>query len=427
MNPVTSALSSVTALTQTLLLRQGLPAGDVEALVKAMGQELAVKYLGQGAEGAELELPGGRIITAQGEVPFPEGTQLRVRVASENGTLKLQTLEAKPPATPNLLAPLLQGEAASLIAQLQQPSPALELAPLVQLMRLMAAAPEAAPPTLETLTQAIAALPKDMAASLARVLGGEVTESPAALAQRILGAKDATPVATATELLTRLQLLLKQSGLAPEPRAAIDTWLQSLLGRKAPEAPGARDLLPSQGSRILSGADLAKVSAALGKTTAPPLQVPDVWEAWIKGAVRTLADPELAPREAPFHAVQAKENTAFFEIPVPWAGGKPLQLWVEKDAPEARGSDSDSVTRVLLGLSLTRLGETRVGLQRSGSALAVRIWTEHPELLEAQQHEIEQELQEIAATVDVRVLPLGPGPVPELRAVVVGASWHALG
>ena len=419
MNP-TFGLSSINALTQALLVRQGLPTGEVEALLKVVGQELAVRYLGQGPEGAQLELPGGRILTAQGDVPFPEGTRLLVRVDNEKGVLKLHTLEAKSPVPPSLLAPLLQGEAASLSAQLQQSAPLLDLEPLVQLLKVMAGAdPAANSMSPQGLADAIARLPKDLFAALARMMGAEAEDSPAALAQKIFASVSSGSGDAVLGLLQRAHL-------PPAEQGALDAWLRGVLGLKA-ETPHANTLSTTQGSRILSGAELAKVAASLNKTSLSPAQVPEAWEAWVKGTVRTLADPELSPRGAPFHAVQAKENTAFFEIPLPWAGGKPLQLWVEKDAPEEPAPGQEPATRVLMGLTFTRLGETRVGLQRSGSTLAVRVWTEHPELLEGQKTEIEQELREIASTVDLRVLPLGPGPVPEVRALVGGSSLHALG
>ncbi|MDP2876538.1 MAG: hypothetical protein Q8O00_10170, partial [Holophaga sp.] len=155
MDPALSSLSAVNALTQALLVRQGGPAGEVEALMKAVGQELAVRYLGKGTEGTRLEFPGGRIITAMGEVPFPEGTHLRVRITNENGALKLQTLEAKPPAASALLMPLMQSEAAPLMAQLQQTAPPVELASLVQILRTLMEAPAQEPPSLPVLAKAI--------------------------------------------------------------------------------------------------------------------------------------------------------------------------------------------------------------------------------------------------------------------------------
>lgn len=559
-----AAIASVRALAQMLQLRPGAPAPEVEALMKAVGQELALRFLGQVAEGAQLEMPNGRVLTATGEIPYPPGTELRVKVALEGGekggALRLQTLEAKPPTPPALLAPLVQSEAAPLQQQLQQPAPLSELAPLVQLLKVLAEAPEAPlptpqrvlkelqalPPDLarslalvleadpelplpmlaqrllaapeqpqaepmlraekaanpampeglappaptrpadvlarleaqllkaglppearpalepvlkqvlaqlfpelappreaaaapalpvpEAVARELAALPRDLLRQLAAALGAEPEAPPALLAQRLLALKAVpkpeAPAASAPELLTRLQRLLAHADIPKAPKAAVETWARQLLTRPPEAKPEAKLDAPLAGSRILPRAELAKALLAHGKAQGPAIQVPEVWEAWVKGSVRALADPELSPREAPFHAVQAKEATGYFEIPLPWSASRTLQLWVEEDAPEARPPGGDKTTRLLLGLSFSRLGETRIGLQRCGEALAARVWCEHPDLLSAQAEGIEHELRELAATVDLRILPLAPGPdggIPDLRSLVRGSSLHALG
>jgi len=461
MDPISAPIPNLASVVQALLLRQGMQPADVEALLKVVGQELSVLFLGQSAEGAKLELPSGRVVTAQGELPFPEGTQLRVRVEAEAGALKLQTLEAKPPGMPALLAPLVQGEAASLVARLQQSTPAPELAPLVQLLRSLGGFPEPTPkpslPATERLAKEIAALPKEQIESLARVLGlppesevmelsqrlSTVLEEGAAFTERSApSAKpyDAKQIFTAGEALLRFQGLLQRAELPPEQRNSLDGWIRSLLARKTPETPPsnpspaappkAAPPRPGIEARVLSFAETTRLEAALKARPGAPAQVPEVWESWVKGSVRALSDPAISPREAPFHALQAKEGTAFYEIPLPWANGKPLQLWVEEDAPESTTPDLEGTKRILLGLELSRLGETRVGLQSHGAALSVRIWTEHSELVEGQREAIERELRESGKTVDLRILPLNPGAdgnIPDLRSLAVGPSLHALG
>lgn len=461
MDPISSPIPNVTAVAQALLLRQGLPPAEVEALLKLVGQELSVLFLGKSAEGARLELPSGRVVMAQGELAFPEGTQLRVRVEAEAGALKLQTLEAKPPGTPALLAPLLQGEAASLVAKLQQFSPAAELAPLVNLLRslggLLEPSPKPGIPSDEVLAKAIAALPKEQSVSLARVLGATPNAEPMELARRLSnvleetsnlperGLSSARPidaklVSAAAEWLARFQGTLQQADVPAEHRTALDGWIRSLLARKtsegmpanppSPEMPKPATSRLMSESRILTPSEMTRMEAALKAHPGPPAQVPEVWENWIKGSVRALADPAISPREAPFHALQAKEGTAFFEIPLPWANGKSMQLWVEEDAPEDPTVDPEETKRVLLGLHLSRLGETRVGLQSRSRALSARIWTEHPELVEGQRNAIERDLGESGKAVDLRILALNPGPdgnIPDLRSLATGPSLHAMG
>lgn len=460
MDPITSPIPNLSAVVQTLLLRPGLQPAEVEALFRLVGQEMSVLFLEQSPEGARLELPSGKIVTAQGELPFPEGTRMKVRVEAEAGGLKLQTLEARPPAQPALLAPLLQGEAAALTARLAQASPTSELAPLLQLLRVLGGVSESAPPqvlpSLTLLSKEIAALPKDIRTSLARVLGAP-DAAPETLAARLEAAILAKEPATiqlkegsvdpraqlgmAGELLVRFQGLLQRTELPREHASALDGWIRGLLARRAPddEAVPARSLAepsrtakaaPAVESRLLTRLEAARTEAALQAHGGPALEVPEVWESWIKGNVRALSDPGVSPREAPFHALQAKEGTAFFEIPLPWAGAKPLQLWVEADAPEGSAPSAEAPHRVLLALELSSLGELRVGLQSTPQVLAVRIWTEHPAALDSVQAELEAELKDSGKAIDLRILSLNSaaeGRIPDVRVLAMGSTLHALG
>jgi hypothetical protein len=148
--------------------------------------------------------------------------------------------------------------------------------------------------------------------------------------------------------------------------------------------------------------------------------------------VKALSDPAASPQTAAFHAAQAREGTAYFEIPLPWAPNNPLQMWVESDRdPRNAGQGGDGDTqRVLLGLSFSNLGETRLGIARSSGNLQVRVWTEHPERVEAAKADMEAELQDLGGQVDLKVLRLTPGPggtVPSLRSQVAGSTLQALG
>ena len=181
---------------------------------------------------------------------------------------------------------------------------------------------------------------------------------------------------------------------------------------------------------MLSKVELVRIEGAISAHPGPALEVPEAWEGWIKGTVRALTEPAVSPREAPFHALQGKEGAAFFELPLPWAGGGTLQLWVEEDAPDHQQPKGDEIRRVLLSLELSHLGETRVGLQRAGNGLAVRIWTEHPEPLEKAQGQIEHDLGASGKVVDLRIYrlnPSGEGRIPDLRSLLVDSSLHALG
>jgi len=64
-------------------------------------------FLGQAQGSVSLGLPSGQVVTAQGQLPFPEGSELLVRVLAGTGDapVRLQTLQATPPAAPAILAP----------------------------------------------------------------------------------------------------------------------------------------------------------------------------------------------------------------------------------------------------------------------------------------------------------------------------------
>jgi hypothetical protein len=84
----------------------------------------------------------------------------------------------------------------------------------------------------------------------------------------------------------------------------------------------------------------------------------------------------------------------------------------------------------MLGLAFTNLGETRLGIARSGANLQVRVWTEHPELLAASKDAVEGELKDLGGTVDLKIMALNPGPggnIPSLRSQLAGTSLEALG
>ncbi|WP_316412641.1 hypothetical protein [Mesoterricola silvestris] len=193
-------------------------------------------------------------------------------------------------------------------------------------------------------------------------------------------------------------------------------------------------------ARVLTGlakrADLPQgmldaVSQALrgpGRAPESPAAAPEAWESWIKESVRALSDPSISPREAPFHAAQAREGTAFYELPLPWAAQAPLQMWVESDGGgKGRGNPESASTRVLLGLNFSRLGETRLGVAKGAGGLRVRVWAQHPEALVAAQAGMEEELRALGMPVDLRIQGLGPGPVPTIRSLAAGSSLQVLG
>lgn len=171
----------------TALLRAGMPPRELALLLALVGQELDLVLLGTGTEGIRLRMPDGQVVTAQGELPFPEGTQLRVKVSpapTGEAGVRFQTLQARPASSAPILAPLFQGESAPLMARLHSEVPPAALEPLVRLMQvLVAAEPSESLPGLATIRAAVEALPAPMLQALARTLGLEAATAPADVAK----------------------------------------------------------------------------------------------------------------------------------------------------------------------------------------------------------------------------------------------------
>lgn len=133
-------------LTPSVLASLRIPAAagpSAAALLKALvGQAVEATLESAGADGLHLRLPGGKELVAQGSLPFPVGSTLTFKALPlpEGAGLRLQVVRATPPPTSPLLHPLSQGEAAPLLARLQNPAAA--LAPLASLFRALAGAAE---------------------------------------------------------------------------------------------------------------------------------------------------------------------------------------------------------------------------------------------------------------------------------------------
>lgn len=624
MDPAPLTALVQTQVVQAILARIG--AGTQQNLMSMLGQSLEVTFQGMGPEGAQLALPSGQTLVAQGELPFAQGTLLTLKVLPErDGTLRLQIQEAKPPATPALLQPLLAGEAQPLAARLTEQQPPESLAPLVRMLQQvlasvkpqapMEAATPAAPvsvPTLPAIQEALAALPPELLQPLRQALAlpsGQplaptlkawienlaLTHAPQAPVSadsnpQVTQGSPTTPrpQATATTievppvlgtLVQDFSALIRQAPGVPDTQQdVLATWFRALLGQgegpvsvaseaaalpasapasapppqaqaalpailaKLPEAvaslspqaamflrqamgipqgqslaeglktwieaalpseqPGAltsaesrlrpalfglpelvqhfevlvlqapdfpkpqrailtswfRDLLvkasgseatpqiatlaETHSSQAPKSSQPSQASAEDGKPVSlprtvvaspsgeaasaqSPLEEPAFWGKWVRGTVEALADPQVSPREAPFHALQAKEGTAYFELPAPWLPQGTVQLWVESDSSDP-GRPEDGTRRVFMGLHFSNLGDTRLGMELSGTNLRVRVWAEHPERLAAQEAALTKELQETGCQVSLRILPLAPGS-ESLRALAVGNSWQGLG
>ncbi len=126
-------------------------APSAPALFNALaGQTLEATLEAVLPEGLLLRLADGKLLQAQGSLPFPPGSTLTLEALPlpEGAGVRLQVLRATQPPAPALLAPLVQGEAAPLLARLQaagaDPSPLAALfRSLVQAGTTVAEGPEA--------------------------------------------------------------------------------------------------------------------------------------------------------------------------------------------------------------------------------------------------------------------------------------------
>lgn len=301
----------------------------------------------------------------------------------------------------------------------------------------------------------VAALPEPALRILARALGFTVPEPPAGHAAAMPAATAfRLPAGSLAELLRpALQQLFQALDLpmpedADQARELLARTLPDLLGRakdapsriiqgflsRNPDLPASlRTTLQVAGQlveRAKAGLTQSPGSEALKGTVASPEPLPaarpETWESWIRSGMEVLGDPALSPGEAPFHLAQAREGTALFELPLPWAPQNPLQIWVEGDAEGEGAAFAEAEKRVLLSFEFSRTGQTRVGLGQSSRLLRVRIWAEDPGPIQARQAELETELEALGKPVDLKILPMGSG-APDLRALARGRGLELLG
>jgi hypothetical protein len=153
---------------------------------------------------------------------------------------------------------------------------------------------------------------------------------------------------------------------------------------------------------------------------------PESWATWMKAAIKTLADPAASPTESVFHRLQAREQTGWFELPLPWApAADPMRIWIEADQG-GPGAEADPAHRVFLSVPFSTLGEVRVGLEQRRAGLRVRLWLQDPSQIAAFQSSLEAELKALGRPVDLQVFPLPP-QAPDLRALAGGNPLEALG
>lgn len=150
-----------------------------DKVLRSVGQSISVLLVKNGADGVRLKLPSGQIISAEGNLPFSEMTQLRVRVSIQDGVIRLQTLEAISPSPASILGPLIRGEANALIQQLTASEIPEALMPLARLFISLAQ------PEEQKIQQSIDSLPASTRNMLS-ILFGIKDYGSGAIAQNLI-------------------------------------------------------------------------------------------------------------------------------------------------------------------------------------------------------------------------------------------------
>lgn len=209
--------------------------------------------------------------------------------------------------------------------------------------------------------------------------------------------------------------------------------LQVIRATPPPPSPVLAPLAHGEAAQLLTrlqapGAAL-KTLAALLQTLAQAgaAEKPAAWSTWMKEAMRVLSDPAASPEEAAFHRLQAKEGTALFELPQPWAPGSgPMHLWVEEDAQGAALASGEGTVRIFLSVPFSSLGDVRLGLEQSAAGLRARVWLNDPGLLEPVKATLEAELAALGRPVSLQIIALPP-EAPSLQAMAGAPILSALG
>ncbi|HJV49240.1 MAG TPA: hypothetical protein VJ549_08210 [Geothrix sp.] len=280
-----------------------------------------------------------------------------------------------------------------------------------------------------------AALPAQaLSNALANALSGQVIEAtleallPEGLLLRTadgkqLQAQGSLPFPPGSTLALKALPLPDGAGLRLQVIRATPPPSPALL---APLAQGEAAPLLARLQTSAAQTPLADLLRNLLQAGAAVAEQPGTWSAWMKEAMKTLSDPAASPAESAFHRLQAKEGTAWFEVPLPWApGAEPLRIWIEGEG-ESPGREAEAVHRVFLSVPFSTLGEVRLGLEQRSAGLKARLWLEDPGRVAALRPELEAELASLGRPVDLQILSLPPGS-PDLRALAGAQPVQAMG
>jgi len=190
------------------------------------------------------------------------------------------------------------------------------------------------------------------------------------------------------------------------------------------------DVHSKPGNRPTLQSNPLEQAAARSAETSP--ENPPTWQSWLKGTIKALVDPQASPKETFFHTLATRENVNYFELPLPWAQGRNLEIWVENDGGEnsGKGEKDKKTFRMLLALNFSVIGETRVGLESSAKRLGITIWAEKPQYIENELPQMQNELSAFGfdASISINNLASGPdGIVPTIKSQIISPSLHVIG
>ncbi len=219
---------------------------------------------------------------------------------------------------------------------------------------------------------------------------------------------------------------------APLPEGA-GVRLQVIRATPPPSPPLLAPLVFGEAAQLMARLQTSTTQTPLAELLRQFLQAgttiaeqPEAWSTWLKETMRTLSNPVASPAEAPFHQLQAKEGTGWYELPLPWAqGAEPMRIWTEAD-PDPSNGGAEPVHRVFLSIPFSTLGDVRLGLEQRSSGLKVRLWLRDPQQVAAIRQELEAELASLGRPVDLQVFTLPPG-TPDLRALAGASPLQAMG
>jgi hypothetical protein len=209
-----------------------------------------------------------------------------------------------------------------------------------------------------------------------------------------------------------------------------DTPLDQLFRALFPQTPATDSKAATAPLLKASTTPPSAAEAGVAMKSAPSASVakiwmePETWETWIRGTTSALAHPEVSPRESPFHALQSREGTAYFELPLPIPHLKsPLEMWVEEDRANTHPESAPAI-RIMLALEMEGTGPVRLGIERIGASIHADLWVD-----EQRREAITQALRSEWGDTPPYHLRIRSfqGPQPTLRHLAAGATFGAIG